>query len=315
MYLYILGRRHCGSTILDILLGNGPEIQSIGELVHVWDAEGACSCGTRIGECTFWNRVREEVGLEDEAWRRWTRTAFEQAHLRRYLSTWRARSDDPGLRDLAAFTERLAAAIVAVSGKPHLLDSTKEATRGLFLAKFLPGVRMIHMVRDPRSNIASQYWRWKKQGYFRFLRRDWRARPLGPLFMALAAAGWTVGNALSAIAVRRIGERAIRVRYEDLCRDPAGELRRIGEAFAIDLEPVIARLRAGEDFAVGHNVGGNQIRFEGRLRFDPERERRRPPLPVWLRFTVTALCWPLMLAYGYPLSGTGSSQRPAPQSA
>ncbi len=315
MYIYILGRRHCGSTILDVLLGNSPDIQSIGELVHVWDPEGACSCGARIGECGFWNRVREGTGLDAEAWRQASRAAFEQAHLRRFPATWRAAPDDAALSRLADFTRRVAQAIVEVSGKPHLLDSTKEATRGLFLARFLPEVRMIHMVRDPRSNVASQYWRWKKQGYFRFLRRDWRARPLGPFFMALAAAGWTVGNLLSAIAVRRLGERAIRVRYEDLCRDPAQELRRIGEAFAIDLEPVIAKLRAQETFAVGHNVGGNQIRFEGRLQFDPERERKRPPLPAWLGFTVTALCWPLMLAYGYPLFGTGTGHRPAPQSA
>ena len=32
-YFYVVGRPHSGSTILDILLGNGPEVAGIGQLV------------------------------------------------------------------------------------------------------------------------------------------------------------------------------------------------------------------------------------------------------------------------------------------
>ena len=35
MYIYIMGRAHSGSTILDVLLGNSERIHSVGELVSV----------------------------------------------------------------------------------------------------------------------------------------------------------------------------------------------------------------------------------------------------------------------------------------
>ncbi len=311
MYLYIVGRRHCGSTILDVLLGNCPEVQSVGELVHVHDPSGSCSCGARVSECAFWRKVRDAIECDEECWKEMTDRAFRQAHLRNFHATWRASTDDPELRRLAEFTERLAAAIRTVSKKPHLLDSTKEVTRGLLLARFLPETRIIHMVRDPRSNVASQYWRWKKHGYFSFLRRKWRARPLGGAFMLLACLSWSIGNLLSELVARRARGDAIRVRYEDLCEDPAGEISRIGEALGIDVAPVIEGLASGRAFPVGHNVGGNRIRFQREVRFDPQREHARPPLPRWLLVSMYLLCWPLMLRYGYARRSPSGPKRVA----
>jgi len=304
MYIYILGRPHCGSTLLGTLLGDSPDVASAGELVHVRNAEGMCSCGATITACPFWRRVRGILQQQHIGWNEATQAAYSQAHVRRFLHTWLAPTNDPDLCHLARFTQALARAICEIRNKPHLLDSTKEVTRALFLAKYIPETHIIHLVRDPRDSVSSHYWRWKDHGYFFFLRRKRRMRLFGPLFMMLAAANWSVGNLLAELVTRRMGARTIRVRYEDLCRDPAKELTRISMRFGIDVGPVIERIRIGCPFVAEHNVGGNQVRFERALQFDPDRQRQRRPLPLWLRGLVVVSCWPLMLRYRYPLRTT-----------
>lgn len=315
MYIYTIGRPHVGSTILDIMLGNSPDVVSVGELVHVRKAHGMCGCGVPIGDCPFWKRVREMVEARGFPWAEMTEAAYRQAHIRNFLRTWFAHPDDPELRRLEKFTSALDDIICHLENAKYLLDSTKEITRGLFAIRFVPGTRIVHLVRDPRGVVSGHYWRWKKNQYFFFLRKKRRSKWLGPFFMMLAAASWTVGNLLAELVIRRAFGRVVRIRYEDLCRDPAAELQRVGHAFNINVEAVITRLHSGMPLAVGHNVGGNQIRFERNLRFDPNREHRRPQLPVWLRITIIAMCWPLMLAYGYPLSASKAPYRRAPQSA
>ena len=53
MYLYIMGRGHSGSTILDILLGNSTRIESVGELLSGLSRADhqMCSCGVMVPDC------------------------------------------------------------------------------------------------------------------------------------------------------------------------------------------------------------------------------------------------------------------------
>jgi hypothetical protein len=194
-----------------------------------------------------------------------------------------------------------------------LLDSTKEPARGLFVLKFRPEARVIYLVRDPRSVVMSYYWRLKSHKGFHFLRRNYSSPALTPLFLLLAAASWSVGSLIFELIARADPGRVLRVRYEDLRDDPAGELRRIGAALGLPVEDVARRLERGEAFAVGHNIGGNQIR-EGAaaIRFEPGKERSRGRLPRAIELMTVLLCWPWMLRYRYPLGGQGGVAPPAP---
>ena len=102
-------------------------------------------------------------------------------------------------------------------------------------------------------------------------------------------------------------ERTLRIRYEDLCEAPAAELGRIAQAFDLPLDDVIAKVEGLEPLAVGHNVGGNQIRTEGAVTFAPGKGREHP-MPRWLELVTVACCWPLMLAYGYSLRDPGGHE-------
>jgi hypothetical protein len=316
MYLYILGRPHSGSTILNILLGNGASAVSVGQLVSdIGKSENFCSCGARIGACPFWCEVRRQVEAAGFPWDEVTAASMEQAHVKWLWRTWLAGPHDAHFTRLSAMTRAVEQAITTTAGKPVLCDSSKEATRALFLMKYYPSARMIFLVRDPRSAIGSHYWRFQSESRFHFLRKNhFLPRWMGPIVLTLAAASWTIGNLLGELAVRVAPERVLILRYEDLRDRPKETLARITDAFGIDFGDVRDMLDRGAVVEIGHNIGGNQVRLEQDVRFDPNKERTRPPLPRWLERMTTALCWPLLRRYGYEIrnpsdlsSGSNSS--------
>lgn len=311
MYLYIMSRPHSGSTILDILLGSSHSITGCGELVLGLRRGGedgyACSCGVPLAECRFWQDVRRRFEAAPDAagsWGTFAEASIAQAHKSRLLATWWASRDEryapEWLRRVVAMTRRLVAALRFVSGRPVILDSTKMISRGLLLIKYFPEARLIHIVRDPRSVVASHRWRLPIKNTYLARRRLYRGA-LAPLALVEAAIMWLGGNLLCELVARIDPARIVRLRYEDLRDDPSGAIRRLGAQLGLDLEDVVRRLEQDETFPIGHMVGGNDVRLEGKVRFDPSKERRREQLPRHLEWTVLTCCWPLMLRYGYPL--------------
>lgn len=309
MLIYIMGRGHSGSTILDIILGNSARIESVGQLMTglLDETNGhVCACGETMQACGYWQKVRETFVREghERSVEKWNEAALalaEHAHIRNLPSTLLARSSSPTMRQLAQTSVNIEQSIALATGKQHVVDSSKEPTRGLLLLRFSPEARVIYLIRDPRRLVASYYWRFKKRGgYFNFQRRDYYAPSMLLPFMLVAAASWTVGNLICEIALRFAPGRTLRMRYEDLCEAPSAELRRLAKAFDLELDDVIGQIERGEPLAVGHNVGGNQIRNEGAVVFSAGKSKEHA-MPRWLDHLTLACCWPLMLAYGYSL--------------
>ena len=215
MYLYVMSRPHSGSTILDILLGNTASVESVGQLVSdMGKLDNPCACGATIRDCPFWREVRARVEGAGVNWDEAVAASVGQAHVGRFWATWRARADDPAMARLARITAVIAEAIAAAAGKAIVLDFDQGADARPVPCPLLPGRPAIRLVRDPRGAVASHYWRLKDKGYFHFLRRDYRVPGLSPLFLALAAASWTVGNLLHELAASRAPGRVVRLRYE-----------------------------------------------------------------------------------------------------
>jgi hypothetical protein len=103
-----------------------------------------------------------------------------------------------------------------------------------------------------------------------------------------------LANAI-ALLTAFVSERGtvLRVRYEDLVREPRRELLRIGEFLGRDLSTIADRIDRGETFAAGHNTGGNRAGKAGALRLREDREWE-----TRLGRTDRALYW----AFGWPLA-------------
>jgi hypothetical protein len=94
----------------------------------------------------------------------------------------------------------------------------------------------------------------------------------------------------------------MRVRYEDVVRRPAEQVRRAAAFVGVDIDVEIDVNRFREDafeLGVNHTVAGNRVRLhQGAVpvRLDDEWTRAMPGRHQRL---VTLLSWPLLRAYGY----------------
>jgi len=286
--LYVVGSGHSGSTLLDIALGHHPEIASHGELANLprggWIANHYCSCGRRANDCPFWREVRrrwlKRAGVDGaesyaelqntfERYRRWPRLLLERL---RPSSQFRA---------YAEHTRALLETMREVSGKPIIVDSSKEPARAFALA-MVPGVdlRLVHLVRDGRGVAMS-------------LNRKnhpvWRTAVI-----------WTMTNLASEWTLRRLGPgKSVRIRYESFVTNPKAALSEIGKMIRVDLTKVAHTLTVGNGVEVGHIIAGNRLRKSKSVRLRPDAGDWRSTFSTGKQRLFWALAGWLVRRYGY----------------
>src|SRR5918997_1824403 len=184
--LAITGLDRSGSTILDIMLGNHPHIESVGEVANItlngWISRESlrgidskkrrvpiCTCGKRLDvlyvdtpdeACPFWSRVRREwVERTDphsiESYPKLQNDFEPQRRWPRLLYEKRRRS--VSFWSYAGLTRAFFESIRAVSGKPVIVDSSMVPVR-TFALGMVPGIELyaVHLVRDGRGVITSR---------------------------------------------------------------------------------------------------------------------------------------------------------------
>jgi hypothetical protein len=122
---------------------------------------------------------------------------------------------------------------------PIVVDSTKNP--GRLKSLYLEGqerFRVIRLVRDGRAVCYSRMTRQR-------------------LPMAQCAKIWSAEQRKQTLGMLTIPRQLIEtVRYEDLCRQPEAELRRLCAWLGIDFQPSMLDFRNGR-----HNLGGNPMRW------------------------------------------------------
>ena len=303
--IYVMGYGRSGSTILDILLNQHPDVLSggeVGELYRWLGAGETCACHAPIRDCAFWRAVSEQhFAACTDALTRMAALQRSIESLRNFPALLLSVNGRRRVEEYRRQVRSLFGSMALVSGRRWIVDSSKSAHyytgRALALERYAGlDVRAIHLVRDPRAVGWSMM---RGEGSPERQTRVHRPR----LSFVRALGGWTVTNALACVTARRLRRGALRVRYEDLCVNPGAVLQGIGEFVGLDVSEVIRTLEDGASLQVGHNIAGNRIRFQRRLAFRPDEEWREK-LPGSYRRAARMATWPLceMLGYREPAS-------------
>lgn len=306
--VYIASAARSGSTILDIVLGNHPRIESVGELKEFerlrWAQNDYCSCRSRAHDCPYWSPIHEQwtARLEESDLSSYTAQLgffLRLKRWRRWAST--AAAADSTFRRFQAQTLALYRTIQEVSGKDIIVDSSKGPGIAYFLST-LPEIKLsvVHLVRDGRAVAWSSMQAFKKDERAG-VERDLHAKPAWK-----TALRWRVTNSLTEWAVKK-GDavRSIRLRYEDFTADPATELARVGTFLDEDFSSLVAKAAAGEEMEIGHKIGGSRIRMQGRIRLKAADDVWRRSMPAASRFQVRLVAGRQLAKYGY-LAGGGA---------
>lgn len=283
MFVAIETSAFSGATLLALLLNAHPQIASIGEMDGLIARENPmayrCSCGQLIMECAFWRQVGAAMdarGFMFDVAHFDTQVAASGSRLVQTLRAGACRSQTLNtvldrllltwpperrrLLALAARNEAFIEAVLEVTGKQVFVDTSKDRLRlGMLRRLTRLDVRAIHLIRDARGVVASRLQRGSS------------------LDAGIAARQWSKLHSGLDRALRALPhEKRIRIRYEDLCREPAGVLERVyrlcevGPALYADLQ------------AAQHHIIGNAMRLNSLAQIQPDERWRRSLTPEQL---------------------------------
>ncbi len=322
--LKITGLGRSGSTILDIVLGNHPQIESVGEVMNLvrtgWISRESlrgidqkrlrrplCTCGKRLDvlyvetpdeACPFWSSVRREWVERTDAQSIETYPKLQNDfELKRRWPRllYERRRPSALFRSYARLTRAFFESIRAVSGKPVIVDSSKSPARAYALG-MVPGIDLyvVHLVRDGRGVMISLRKTFKKDLQAGIM-WDHKGHP-----MWKTAVRWIVLNLASEWICSQLGpKRTMRLRYEDFVADPKSALERIGSLIEVDLRDVADAASSGKPMQAGHNIGGNRTKKSGTITLRPDAQEWRTALsPTEQLLSWMSMGW-LLRRYGY----------------
>ena len=297
--IYIMGYGRSGSTFLDVLLHNHPEIVSVGALSNFFDwviKDEACACGSGLDKCEFWCEICQNFFAkhQDPATHRKEQLMVEA--MPNFVRLLRDELPVSLTSKYGTVMHDLFESIARASGKRFVVDSSKSAQevvgRAYALTRYtLLDVKLIHLVRDVRGVIWSAI---KGPG------SPERSQPrIVPLRALRSTAGWILANMACLYVTRRLGDNAVLVmRYEDLVSNPERESARIGDFLGIDMKELVQKVKSRASFTVGHNLGGNRLRFSSEITIKPDYEWQYR-LPLVYKVGSWFLAWPLERRFKY----------------
>jgi len=303
--LYIAGFGRSGSTLLDRLLGSTSKVHSGGEIGGVWTLglvnDRLCSCGAKFSSCPFWRAVGAasfsslQVGEVTDIAKYFRKTFPARRMWRIIFRRSRRKMMDSAPKNFSDTTARLYRGLRDVSSSPVVVDSSKLATYLVMLAQ-VPSldIQVVHLVRDPRAVAHS----WQRP---RITDPDGRST-MSRIGAAKSAILWTLMNGIVEWISWRLGLPYIRIRYEDLVKDPAQTAGRLRLDVLREADLYFDEAgQVGEgdvNLGVTHMISGNPMRFQqGRTPIIEDDDWKSGP---WSRRAmVAAITFPLLKRYGY----------------
>lgn len=283
--VYLLAASHSGSTLFAMLLGAHGQATTVGELkaTSLGDPDQyRCSCRLPIRQCPFWARINAAMAARGipnfditkagtsifEIESPFARKLLNPLHRGPLLESVRdlALAFSPGWQAHLKETQRRNLALIEsvqeVTGAKIVVDSSKVALRLKYLLD-IPNldIKVVRTIRDGRAVSLTYIDDWTfADASDPSLRGggSGNKRPPPRRSMAEAANEWKRSNEAGDCLVDRLSpSQYMQVRYEDVCADPRGVLRKVSSFLDLDPDQVNLDFRARE-----HHVIGNGMRLD-----------------------------------------------------
>lgn len=291
-----------GSTILSDLLNENPHMVNIGELVHLWERgvieNNLCGCGQSFSNCEFWGKVGEIAfggwrQISGERMRTLQQRADRTRHIPKLLVPASSRFIPASTEQYGTVISRILRAVLEVSGKPVVVDTSKHVSTALLLRQ-LPDVdlRVVHLVRDPRG-VANSWSKIVNRPEVRGEDRDMDTLHPGRIGLRWLWFNWAFSN------LDRLGVPTTTIRYEDFVAAPADTLNQVFEFAGVD--EIGDELFDGDPLMlnVGHSVSGNPRRLDRKPVELKADERWRDDLAPDMQSLVSKVTSPMLGRYRY----------------
>ena len=297
--VYIAGFGRSGSTLLNLLLARARGLTAHSELANTWRSalrDTVCACGEPFDRCAFWLEVFER------AYGGWDRVEGAEAYRRRsamepWPRAWLSRLATRlgrGRGDARAHADdmvRLYRAVSDLTGEPIIVDASKSAGPAVaLLSRRDVKLHLVHLVRDSRATAFS----WNERRYFNV--------HYSPRQSAVLWAGANAG----VMTVKPFAASYLRLRYEDFVADPAGAVREILASVPGAPESIELPSEGEVVHVAHHSLAGNPKVLQATssaIRLDDEW---RAAMRTREKLLVTAVTWPLLALFGYPLTWRGA---------
>ena len=252
--IYLMGAGRSGTTLLEIILGNGNGIFNCGELNRYPDYNGVPKlCEEGDAKCDFWKKIKaaliQKHNLEHQSHfhrqfeyhKGFFKSLFLGIHSKNYVA-------------YAAFLKDLYHSIFESIDENIITDSSKYPLRGLHLSRVLPyEITYIYLKRDPAAVVRS------------FAKKDVEQSTKNWVF---ANVYYFVVNMLCKFILWKLRKkhRVVEIKFEDLLEKPEQTLELIQKSIDIDLLVPIQKIKNNEALNVGFLFDGNRIRLKDTIK-------------------------------------------------
>jgi len=265
--IYIVSAPHSGSTLLDLILGSQSKIESVGEIINLekWvNNNKDCTCGQKLTNCNYWKTIlekyKETIGAENKSIYDLI-TLFKSITKKDKLLFYFFNNpsfvwDKDEIKKYGLKNYYLFKTIKEHTGKPIILDSSKEANRilKLYLSDLFE-VKIIYLFRDGRANIES----FKRKASD--AKRD-KAKYYGPVSHTIK---FILGHLIQSRILKSIDKKDVFfLDYKNFAMHPKNVIQDICRFIGIEFNEETFDLKSSKYFSnqKHHNIGGNRLRLK-----------------------------------------------------
>ena len=263
--MYILGKGHSGSTLVNLVLGNSKYCFSLGEIKYLeqtnYDKERfVCDCGQPLKTCDFWSNIKKPRKFFNR------KVSFTKkcAILLEFLGLKTKKEHF----ESKEFYEHLLQKAKGHKGEEvnTLIDSSKDFTRAMYLSNIGVDIKFLHVIKDIRNFAYSDYKRGRFSWYL-----IW---------------SWFLVNTLIPILSKLTSKQYYRISYEKFTKNWEEYLPYLNSFtnLQLDKDNLISDMNK-EQY---HNFAGNPMRTK-ELKEIYHDDKWKENLPVYLKFILTVL--------------------------